>query len=271
MASSQQSESRILVCENVPSSFPFADVKQVCRAPMLRVVGGIEELSNALDSNKIALVMVGVSVSNFDIPTLCRVLRKSPQTASIPVCVVAPANSRVTRLEMLRAGAAEFLGYPWDAQEVVLRLDRLITSAEEMACPHAATTRQDLPLRLSREEELVWAAKEYLLHCREYVPQQHELARLMGTTKSRLNAAFFAVLGFSGTEYLRRWCLHSAATLLRDGQLRVVDIAEICGYSNGANFATAFRKFSGVSPIVYREQGRLDNCNATFAEASDGN
>lgn len=47
-----------------------------------------------------------------------------------------------------------------------------------------------------------------------------------------------------------------ARQLLRDTDLRVHQVAESLQYSNAANFATAFRRWTGVTPSEYRRQAR---------------
>ena len=47
-----------------------------------------------------------------------------------------------------------------------------------------------------------------------------------------------------------------AQQLLRDTGLQVQHIAESLGYSNAANFATAFRRWTGMTPSEYRRRGR---------------
>ena len=65
--------------------------------------------------------------------SLCRSLRESPQLPqSIPILVTSPERpTREQRLEALEAGAWEFISYPLDAQELVLRLDSYVRAKFE--------------------------------------------------------------------------------------------------------------------------------------------
>jgi AraC-like DNA-binding protein len=47
-----------------------------------------------------------------------------------------------------------------------------------------------------------------------------------------------------------------ARQLLRDTDLRVQQVAESLHFSSAANFATAFRRWTGVTPSEYRRQAR---------------
>nr|WP_321271101.1 helix-turn-helix domain-containing protein [Alcaligenes faecalis] len=46
-----------------------------------------------------------------------------------------------------------------------------------------------------------------------------------------------------------RYAMH----LLRKTDMGVTNVAVESGYVNSANFATAFRQYSGLSPSVYRQ------------------
>ncbi|MNV93474.1 Urease operon transcriptional activator [compost metagenome] len=45
-----------------------------------------------------------------------------------------------------------------------------------------------------------------------------------------------------------------AASLLRNSPLSMDEIAERVGFSEGANFRKAFRRWTGLSPTQYRQQ-----------------
>jgi AraC-like DNA-binding protein len=49
----------------------------------------------------------------------------------------------------------------------------------------------------------------------------------------------------------------AASTLLRDPDVRIVDVSAELGYTDAANFTRAFRRWAGVSPLAFR-QARLD-------------
>jgi len=80
-----------------------------------------------------------VILMNFDLPDgnavgLCHLLRDEPRVgSSIPIIVLSTGHAtRQQRLAALEAGAWEFLTYPFDAQELLLRLDGYTTAKAEI-------------------------------------------------------------------------------------------------------------------------------------------
>ena len=59
-------------------------------------------------------------------------------------------------------------------------------------------------------------------------------------------------MGCAPSEYLIRIRMQLAKQLLLDSDLRINEIAPLCGYSNAYYFSAAFHKETGMAPINYR-------------------
>jgi AraC-like DNA-binding protein len=78
------------------------------------------------------------------------------------------------------------------------------------------------------------------------------LAGGVGMSRSPFAARVRALVGVPPLEYVRRWRLHLAMTLLRNQQLAVATVAEHVGYESEAAFSKAFKRHLGVPPSQYR-------------------
>lgn len=58
--------------------------------------------------------------------------------------------------------------------------------------------------------------------------------------------------GESVTEYLTKVRMEAAKKLLKDEDLKIVDISEMVGYENATYFSTVFKKYTGLHPQKYR-------------------
>lgn len=81
-----------------------------------------------------------------------------------------------------------------------------------------------------------------------------ELARRAGSSRRAFNVRFRAAYGVSAIEYLRASRLKAAREALLYQNLSVTEAADLVGYGNPANFATAFRKYFGYAPSRCRKQ-----------------
>lgn len=79
-----------------------------------------------------------------------------------------------------------------------------------------------------------------------------ELARAAGVSRSVLAERFAYLVGTPPIQYLGKWRIQLAASLLRSGQSSLAEIAERVGYGSEAALSRAFKRSLGVSPTLYR-------------------
>jgi predicted TIM-barrel enzyme len=88
-----------------------------------------------------------------------------------------------------------------------------------------------------------------------------ELANVLHISAPYLSAKFKKKLGCSFSEYLVRFRMNKAASLLgEESMLTISEIADSVGYTDYAQFSKIFKKYKGVSPRTYRKaaaQGRM--------------
>ncbi len=79
-----------------------------------------------------------------------------------------------------------------------------------------------------------------------------QLCRIAGLSRNKLLAGFQLLYGMPLHQYvtLQRMC--TAKFLLVSSDLTIKAIAAESGYSNRANFATAFKQATGYSPQVFK-------------------
>jgi AraC family transcriptional regulator, regulatory protein of adaptative response / methylphosphotriester-DNA alkyltransferase methyltransferase len=83
-----------------------------------------------------------------------------------------------------------------------------------------------------------------------------QVARRLATSPRQLQRAFADVGRTSFRTYLRTVRMERAAELLREGSLRVWEVAEAVGYSQPAQFAKAFQRHHGCPPSAFRANRR---------------
>lgn len=91
-------------------------------------------------------------------------------------------------------------------------------------------------------------AREILDRNLAAAPSINELARHVGMSEATLRRAFKATFGQTIIEYLRDRRLDAARVMLGEGRFQVSAIAYRAGYSDPANFTTAYRRRFGHPP-----------------------
>ncbi|QUW01673.1 response regulator [Chloracidobacterium sp. MS 40/45] len=73
------------------------------------------------------LMICDISMPHMDGIELCRLVRSDPRTAATPFLFLSAYQDIETRLQGLSAGANDFLGKPFSLDELVYRVNRLLT------------------------------------------------------------------------------------------------------------------------------------------------
>ena len=111
---------------------------------------------------------------------------------------------------------------------------------------------------LEKEEQysrLVWDTLTYIeKHCRETELSVADIAGNMNFSAAHLNVLFRKETGVTIKQYISDYRLNLSKKLLLNPHIRIVEIAERCGYSNGNYFAKVFRSAEGMTPVEYRRR-----------------
>jgi AraC-like DNA-binding protein len=78
------------------------------------------------------------------------------------------------------------------------------------------------------------------------------LAKRVAMSRSAFAARFKQVTGEPPMQYLARWRLQKAASMLRTGEFDIADVATRTGYESSAAFSKAFKRTMGLAPSAYR-------------------
>lgn len=79
------------------------------------------------------------------------------------------------------------------------------------------------------------------------------LADMAHLSPSRFSALFAQVVGTSPMDYLIQLRLSHAASLIRESDSKMIEVAECCGFRNLSNFNRLFKQYFGQSPSDLRK------------------
>ncbi len=85
-------------------------------------------------------------------------------------------------------------------------------------------------------------------------------------SRSAFSAKFAALIGEAPLQYVTRWRLQKAATLLRTTAMKLTTIARLAGYDSDIAFNKAFKRFAGAAPGAYRRATHEESAQACILE-----
>lgn len=83
---------------------------------------------------------------------------------------------------------------------------------------------------------------------------RNDIAAEFFLTPEYLSRMYKKQTGISLKDYISECRIEQAKLLLKNGELRVSDVAEAVGFDNFTYFSTMFKKYTGMTPNQYRKQ-----------------
>ena len=102
------------------------------------------------------------------------------------------------------------------------------------------------------EPVAIWKARKFIQENSNEELSLKKVARAVNMNANYLSENFKQVTGINFVEYVARTRFATACDLLRNGNLRISEIAFAAGFQSLSQFNRVFRRFSGKSPTQYR-------------------
>lgn len=207
------------------------------------------------------IVLLDLDMPRCDGFSACKLMSQDSMTKHIPVIFLSAFSASETRVQGLISGAVDYIGKPFNFDEVYLRIAMNLRN-EHTASHKLPVTDEMLAAEAGKASNLdgiiFQSARMHLLTSLRNAPGLQELARLVGTNSKQLNASFKACVGLTVYEYLREERMKEAEKLLAWTELAISEISARVGFNSSANFATAFKERFGTSPSRFRKTGKTD-------------
>lgn len=188
------------------------------------------------------LILTDLMMPVVDGYALLRCIRESETVNHIPVIVITARCTEEDRIKGIEAGADAYLYKPFNAEELLVRVDYLLDSRRMLRSKYAYAVRQQFT---NAEKQLAIADQQFLNRLTDITYRQMEtgqvdvetIASKMCMTRQQLTRKLQAVTGESTVVYLMRIRLNKAKQLLDSCvDMQIGDIAIKCGFEDNAYF-----------------------------------
>lgn len=111
------------------------------------------------------------------------------------------------------------------------------------AVPHAES---------ERDKQRVKAALQYMQENYQEQLKLNDIAEAAYISRSELCRSFQRILNMTPMEFLMQYRIRQSTVLLKNRNLRILDIAEMTGFCSPSHFGSYFHKYMGCTPREYR-------------------
>lgn len=189
--------------------------------------------------------------------TLAKKLKEDPKYKLTPfIALTAHANER-DKLMAYRTGIDDYMVKPFDAEELIVRIQNLLTNTLERkkaAQESLDSTEKDQQMPLTYEEKLIEELEKMV---REHLSEGcsiNSLATHAAMSESSLNRFLKKITGLTPGQFIRDIRLQEAIFLLESQQYKTIsEVVYAVGFEDASSFTRLFKKRFGKNPSTYLE------------------
>lgn len=252
---------RLLVIEDNSDIAAYIGSQFAGRYAVSYAADGREGLDKALDQVP-DLIITDLMMPGVDGLEVCRQIRGSEITDHIPIIVVTAKITEEERIRGLEAGADAYLAKPFNADELRMRVEKLLERHHRLRDKYSSDTDKQQESQYNDVERRFLAKVSdvvYLQLSRGKRTEVSQIASALCMSDRQFYRKIRAITSSTPTAYIQRIKIKKAKSLLDgDAEMSFGEIAERCGFSDYSNFVRTFKSAYGVTPTVYRRSGAGD-------------
>lgn len=202
------------------------------------------------------LIVSDVMMPEKDGFEVCQVLKKDKKTSHIPVILLTAKADGKSKIIGLEYGADAYLHKPFDQEELVVRIRKLLELRQLLQQRFQAVDFWENPTAIpgSIEDAFILKVRQLIednLNDTHFgIPQ---LCQKLGISRVHLHRKLKALTNQSTTHFIRRIRLQKAKKLLQNPDLNISEIAYTVGFADPAYFSRLYSETFGEAPSVTRK------------------
>lgn len=200
------------------------------------------------------LVITDVMMPNMDGMALARAIRANDLTAHIPIIMVTARVTEQDRIEGIKAGADAYLVKPFNTEELLTRVAKLLEQRIMLRDKYAQTITQ-APVTDDAIEDHFLARVEQVIVA--HINKGEDITVTMvaddlNITARQLHRKVTGLINQSLAALIRITRINCAKTIMAaKPEMPLKSVALACGFTDYSHFAKVFRTVTGVSPTAW--------------------
>lgn len=249
---------RILIVEDTPEVARYIS-RQLNTAYNYYFATNGEEALQKAEQLVPDLIVTDIMMPGMDGFELCRRVRTSELLNHIPVVMVTAKATHEDRLHGLEVGADAYLEKPFHADELNLRVEKLLEQRSLLRKKYSQATAEGSEPDATLVSD---ASRAFLEKVTDAVQEEIKkgkidydaLAYSLCLSRAQLNRKIKAITGLTTTDFILQIRISLAKKLLDMTDLPIWEVALKCGMDNDSYFCTLFKKSTGMTPLQYKSR-----------------
>ncbi len=251
----QKSKYRLLIVDDEPDVRRYVSEEMSDRYHVVECVNGKEAL-DAVFRQQPDLVVTDVMMPVMDGIELCRKIKQNPNLNHIPVVMLTAKTRDEDNVEGMNVGADAYVTKPFSidvlkstVQSIIRQRERLRNTFQEKQLPDEQI--DELRVKSPDEKLMERVQRSITSHISDPQLAVNTICEEVGISRVHLHRKLKELTNQTTRDYIRNVRLQQAAMLLKQKNYAISEVATLVGFTNAANFSTAFRALYGMSPSQY--------------------
>jgi signal transduction histidine kinase/CheY-like chemotaxis protein len=247
---------RVLIVEDNPDVVHYIGSCLKDEYHLMVALDGQEGIEKALEQIP-DIVISDVMMPEKDGFELCETIKQDERTSHIPIILLTAKADFESRLQGLVRGADAYLAKPFDKEELLIHIAKLIEQRAVLQKRYAASA----PLLSPSSDPGVQIEDAFITRVNAVLMANidkedfgiDELCTAVHLGRTQLHSKLKALTGKSTGLYIRALRIAESVRFLADSNLNVSEVAYAVGFSDPKYFARTFKQEFGVTPSEWRE------------------
>ena len=246
---------QLLVVEDNPDVIFYINSILEPYYDIIKAVDGAEGIEKALEQIP-DLIISDVMMPVKDGFELVETLKQDERTSHIPIVLLTAKATQHDKLDGLKFGADAYLMKPFDKEELLVRLEKLLELRKALQLQYSKASQDLAIINTPKTQEDIFLEKLNDVLEKHYIDSElsvKDLAKMLLLSHQQFYRKLKGLTDQTPNRYLRTFRLHKAKNLLiADNDLNVSEVAYDVGFDNPNYFSRVFSEEFGVSPNQVR-------------------
>tara|TARA_R110002049_G_scaffold51189_3_gene144978 strand:+ start:24158 stop:28207 length:4050 start_codon:yes stop_codon:yes gene_type:complete len=197
------------------------------------------------------LIISDIMMPEMDGIELCEKLLKNSLTKHIPIILLTAKNSTETKITGLKAGAIEYINKPFNSNELVLKVNNILTRREYIISKYRKELIDRPEIKIEQSQDEVFLENLHSIvneKLNDPSFKVDDLAEKLNMSHSSLYRKCSTLTGLSLIDYIRLQRVKKAAILLTKYGYNISEVAYMVGFNNPKYFSKCFKNQYGKTP-----------------------
>jgi signal transduction histidine kinase/DNA-binding response OmpR family regulator/ligand-binding sensor domain-containing protein len=252
-------KSKILLIEDNTDMRQFIRSDLVKEYEIMEAIDGIDGFEKALSFDP-DLILSDIMMPQMDGIELCKKIKLDERTNHIPVILLTARSSHENMLIGLETGADDYLGKPFNGEELKLRIHNIIETHNKIREKFGNLLKIE-PKNLaitSVDQKLIERAIEVIeQHMGDSDFNVETFSNHLAMNRITLYNKMKSITNLSPREFCTVIRLKRAGQLLKESGLTITEIAYEVGFKDPSHFSKLFKKQFGKSPKEFIKEPNI--------------